>query len=92
MRAARPLPAREADGCSRSARRHAITPIRGRDTGVSRETGEDERGGLRLPAAQLLRVELEVGARADLIRFRFAPGDASLTVTDSVVAGEEIAR
>lgn len=38
------------------------------------------------------RGTLEVGARADLIRFRFAPGDASLTVTDSVVAGEEIAR
>ena len=38
------------------------------------------------------RGTLEVGARADLIRFRFAPGDASMTVTDSVVAGEEIAR
>lgn len=35
---------------------------------------------------------LAVGARADLIRFRFAPGDGALTVTDSFVAGEEIAR
>jgi hypothetical protein len=35
---------------------------------------------------------LTVGARADLIRFRFAPGDGALTVTDSFVAGEEVAR
>ena len=30
-----------------------------------------------------------VGARADLIRFRFAPGDRALAVTDSFVADEE---
>jgi N-acetylglucosamine-6-phosphate deacetylase len=38
------------------------------------------------------RGRLTVGARADLIRFRFAPGDGALTVTDSFVAGEEVAR
>ncbi len=35
------------------------------------------------------RGTLAVGARADLIRFRFAPGDRALAVTDSFVAGEE---
>lgn len=38
------------------------------------------------------RGQLEAGARADLLRFRFAAGDPVLTVTDTFVAGEEIAR
>ena len=38
------------------------------------------------------RGTLAVGARADLIRFRFAPGDSALAVTDCFVAGEEIDR
>ena len=38
------------------------------------------------------RGTLAAGARADLIRFRFAPGDSALDVIDSFVAGEEIAR
>jgi N-acetylglucosamine-6-phosphate deacetylase len=37
------------------------------------------------------RGRLEVGARADLIRFQFAPGDPSLQVVQSFVAGEEMA-
>jgi N-acetylglucosamine-6-phosphate deacetylase len=38
------------------------------------------------------RGTLAVGARVDLIAFRFAPGDGALAVTRSFVAGEEIAR
>lgn len=38
------------------------------------------------------RGTLAVGARADLIRFRFAPGDRALAVTDMLIAGEEIDR
>jgi N-acetylglucosamine-6-phosphate deacetylase len=38
------------------------------------------------------RGRLEVGARADLIRFRHAPGAPALEVVQSFVAGREIAR
>jgi N-acetylglucosamine-6-phosphate deacetylase len=38
------------------------------------------------------RGRLEIGARADLIRFRFSPGDPSLEVVQSFVAGVEVER
>jgi N-acetylglucosamine-6-phosphate deacetylase len=38
------------------------------------------------------RGRLEVGSRADLMRFRFAPGEPQLRVERTVVAGMEISR
>ena len=38
------------------------------------------------------RGTIEVGGRADLMRFRFAPGEPQLTIEKTIVAGMEISR